>query len=202
MHSPTDIHWTAVKHLLRYLKHTLWYTLYFSFDNTISLHCFSDSDWEGCPDTRRSTSGYGIYLGNSLISWSAKKQNTVARSSSESEYKALANTTAEVLWIQSIFSELRLSTSTPPTLWCDNLGAIYMSHNPIFHARTKHIELDFHFVCEHVANGKIQIGFLSTKDQIGDIFTKPLGVRPFQHFCSKLRLVPHSPSACRGVLTQ
>lgn len=135
-----------------------------------------------------------IYLGNSLISWGAKKQSTIACSSPESEYKALTNTTVKLLWIQSLLKELGISFVTKLILWCDDIGVIYMTFNPVFHARTKHIELDYHFFCEQVNLDNVSVGFLSTKDQIDDISTKPLGVCLFQQLFSNRRLVPHTLS--------
>jgi hypothetical protein len=112
------------------------------------VSAFSDADWAGCVDDRRSTGGFAVFLGPNLISWSAKKQPTVSRSSIEAEYKALANATAELMWIQKMLSELKVPHQPVARLWCDNIGARYLSANPVFHARTKHIEIDFHFVRE------------------------------------------------------
>ncbi len=133
------------------------------------------------------------------MSWVAKKQPTIARSSTESEYKSIANGTTEVIWLQSLLRELGISTPHPPILWCDNMGAIYLSSNPIFHARTKHIELDYHFARERVATGQLQIKFISTADQIGDIFTKPLLTDQLLFLHSNLRLLPRSTLACGGM---
>jgi hypothetical protein len=108
------------------------------------------------------------------VSWSARKQPTVSRSSTEAEYKAIANATAELTWIQSLLTELGVKQGQAPTLWCDNLGATFLTANPVFHARTKHIEIDFHFVREKVANGELQVQFISSADQVADIFTKAL----------------------------
>jgi hypothetical protein len=171
---PTIPHWTTVKRILRYLKHTLFHGLYIRRNSAHQLHAFSDADWAGCPDDRRSTGGYCIFLGHNLISWSSRKQATVSRSSTEAEYRSLANTTAELQWIQSLLKELGVFMATPPTLWCDNLGATYLTANPMFHARTKHIEIDFHFVRDKVASKNLVVRFISTKDQKADIFTKPL----------------------------
>lgn len=115
----------------------------------------------------------------------------MSRSSTEAEYKSLANATAEVIWIESLLTELGISQSQPPCLWCDNLGATYLSVNPVFHARAKHIEIDFHFVRERVANKQLRIIFISSKDQLADGFTKALAVRLFEDFRHNLNLTQY-----------
>jgi histone deacetylase 1/2 len=121
-----------------------------------------------------------MFLGTNLVSWSARKQATVSRSSTEAGYKALANATAEVMWIQTNLMELGIRAPRAAKLWCDNIGAKYLSANPVFHARTKHIEVDFHFVRERVARRLLDIEYISTKDQVADGFTKPLPVRQLE----------------------
>jgi histone deacetylase 1/2 len=133
-----------------------------------------------------------VYYEPNLISWSAKKQSTVSRSSTEAEYKSVANATAEIIWIQSLLRELRISQRQPPVLWCDNIGATYLSSNPVFHARTKHIEVDFHFVRERDAQKLLLIKFIPSKDQLTDIFTNPLPLPQFEGCRRNLNLLNSS----------
>jgi hypothetical protein len=130
-----------------------------------------------------------VFLGPNLISWSAHKQPTVSRSSIEAEYKALANGTVEVTWVQSVLRELGVFLPRPPVLWCDNLSATYLSANPVFHAWTKHIEVDFHFVREKVMQGALDVRFVSSGDQVADAFTKPATKVTWEKLRHNLNLV-------------
>ncbi|GLT62116.1 hypothetical protein SLA2020_347760 [Shorea laevis] len=179
MHNPTENHFQAVKRILRYLKGTLQYGLQLFKDFSLSLHLYSDADWAGCFDSRRSTSGYCLFFGRSLISWSSKKQHTVARSSAEAEYRAMANAVAEVIWVKQLLAELHFLLSSPPVLYCDNLSAIYLSLNPVQHQRTKHIEIDIHFVRERVASRFILLQHVPSAFQRADILTKALSTTAF-----------------------
>ena len=188
LHAPTTVHWTAAKRIVRYVKHTMNLGLTFSKSSSTLVSAFSDSDWAGCLDDRRSTGGFAVFFGPNLISWCARKQATVSRSSTEAEYKALANATAEIIWVQSMLKELGVKHIQAPCLWCDNLGATYLSANPVFHARTKHIKIDFHFVRERVANKQLEIRFVHSKDQVADGFTKALPTRNLEEFKRNLNL--------------
>jgi histone deacetylase 1/2 len=188
LHAPTTVHWTAVKRILRYLRGTISLGLRLSKSSSTVVSAFSDADWAGCPDDRRSTGGFAVYVGSNLVSWNARKQATVSRSSTEAEYKSLANATAEVMWVQTLLDELGVSQSKAAVLWCDNIGATYLSANPVFHARTKHIEVDYHFVRERVARKLLDIRFISSGDQVADGFTKSLSTRQLEVFRRNLNL--------------
>jgi histone deacetylase 1/2 len=193
LQAPTDVHWIAVKRILRYLRHTSALGLFIQRSSSLLLSGFADADWAGCPDDRRSTGGHVVFLGGNLVAWSSRKQPTVSRSSTEAEYKSVANATAEIMWIQRLLHELGVFLSRAPTLWCDNLGATYLSVNPVFHARTKHIEVDYHFVRERVAQKALHIRFISTHDQLADVLTKPLSTQVFVRFRHNLNMALPCP---------
>lgn len=149
MHSPTLLHFTAVKRILPYVKGTLHQGLWFR-PGKMELSAFSDSDRAGDAVDRRSTTGFLCFSWLQPISWSAKKQGTVAQSSTEADYRALALTVVDLSWITQLLTQLRVSVPRPLSLWCDSLSAIALAHNPVFHARTKHIEIDYHFLHDKV----------------------------------------------------
>ena len=189
MHCPCLSHFITVKRILRYIKGTLHQGLLFT-KSSLNFSAYSDADWAGDSQDRRSTSGYCVFLGANLISWSAKKQPTVSRSSTEAEYKALANAASELIWLQQLFKDLRITSSFVPVLRCDNISALALASNPVFHARTKHVEVDFHFVREKVANHQLVLKHLASQLQISDIFTKPLTIGRFNELRLKLMLSP------------
>ncbi|KAL6327500.1 hypothetical protein AAG906_021575 [Vitis piasezkii] len=175
--APRSTHYAVVLRILRYLKGTLFHGLFYSAQSPLVLRAFSDADWAGDPTDRRSTTGYCFLLGSSLISWRSKKQTFVARSSTEAEYRALADTTSELLWLRWLLKDLGVSTSSATPLYCDNQSAIHIAHNDVFHERTKHIEIDCHFIRYHLVHGALKLFSVSSKDQLADIFTKSLPKR-------------------------
>lgn len=144
--------------MIRYIKETLRYGLILHRNSSLNLYAFCDVDWSGYRDTRRSTSGSCIYLGSNCIAWSSKKQSTVAWSSSEANYRSMTSTTADLTWIMFLLRDIKISIFKPPQLLCDNMSVIHMAKNPVFHTRTKHIEMDYHLV-----RGKVSIGHLITR---------------------------------------
>jgi histone deacetylase 1/2 len=194
MSHPLESHWVAVKRILRYLKGTLQQGLLLSPappTKVPSLHAFCDADWASDPDDRRSTSGAAIYFGSNLISWWSRKQTVVARSSTEAEYRSLAHATAELLWVQTLLKELGVSFSAP-TIFCDNLSAVSLAHNPVMHSRTKHMEIDLFFVREKVISKQLHVLHVPGTDQWADVLTKPLSSSHFLALKPKLKVASAS----------
>ena len=194
MHQPTSTHWEAAKRVLRYLAGTADKGIFFSANTPFNLHAYSDADWAGDHDDYNSTGAYIVYLGRQPISWSAKKQGGVARSSTEAEYRALTEAAAELMWVQSVMSELGIKSTDTPVLYCDNIGATYLSANPVFHSRMKHLALDYHFVRQQVQAKKLRVTHISSVDQLADALTKPLARSRFETLTSKIELCKRRPS--------
>ncbi|GJW26157.1 ribonuclease H-like domain-containing protein [Tanacetum coccineum] len=197
MHDPREPHFSALKRILRYIRGTMPYGLQLFSSTTSSLVAYSDADWAGCPTTRRSTSGYCVFLGNNLLSWSSKRQVTLSRSSAEAEYRGVANAVAETCWLRNLLRELHTPLSTATLVYCDNVSAVYLSSNPVQHQRTKHIEIDIHFVRDLVAAGHIRVLHVPSRYQYADIFTKGLPTVLFDEFRSSLS-VRSSPAQTAG----
>ncbi|GKC85153.1 ribonuclease H-like domain-containing protein [Tanacetum coccineum] len=165
---------------------TLDYGLQLFSSSTMHLVAYSDTDWAGFPTTRRLTSGYCVFLGNNLLSWSAKRQPTLSRSSAEAEYRGVANAVAETCWLRNLLRELHTPLSSATHIYYDNVSAVYLSCNPVQHQRTKHIEIDIHFVRDLVVAGQVRAFHVSSRYQFADIFTKGLSSSLFEEFCSSL----------------
>ncbi|GAU48004.1 hypothetical protein TSUD_404810 [Trifolium subterraneum] len=198
MHAPCTGHMFALKRILRYVQGTLHYGLHLSPSPIEKLISYTDADWGGCPDTRRSTSGYCVFLGDNLISWSSKRQPTLSRSSAEAEYRGVANVVSESCWLRNLLLELHFPLSQATLVYCDNVSAIYLSGNPVQHQRTKHIEMDIHFVREKVARGQARVLHVPSRHQIADIFTKGLPHVLFDDFRTSLS-VREPPASTAGV---
>jgi hypothetical protein len=186
--NPTEIHLQGAKRVLRFVKNSPGKGLYFPATTECILRGFVDADWASCPDTRRSVTGFCFYLGSSLICWRSKKQPTVSKSSSESEYRALSSASSEAQWLYYLLQDFKIPPKRPIDLYCDNLSAIYIATNPVFHERTKHIDLDCHFTREKIQSGVIHLLPISNNTQVADLFTKALPPGPFGRHVSKLGL--------------
>lgn len=197
MHTPSTSHWQALKRLLRYLAGTLHHGLTIAGFPDMCLHAFSDSDWAGDKDDFKSTGAYIVYLGRTPISWSSKKQKSVARSSTEAEYRSIANAAAELTWLTNLLGELRIPVSASPVIYCDNIGATNLSANPVFHSRMKHLALDYHFIREKVQSNSLRVVPVVNDDQLADALTKPLARPRFTMLLSKIGLSAR-PSVLRG----
>ena len=195
MQEPKEEHMEAARRLLRYLKGNPGQGLFLKSDSNLQVYAYCDSDWGACPLTRRSLTGYFVTIGGSPVSWKTKKQTTVSRYSAEAEYRAMANVTSELIWIKSFLASLGVFLHKPMKLYCDNQAALHIAKNPVFHERTKHIEIDSHFIREHLLSKDFETAYIPSKYQIADIFTKALGKLQFQFLKSKLGIMnPHAPT--------
>ncbi|PNY14773.1 glutamate receptor-like protein [Trifolium pratense] len=194
MAAPRSSHFYVVLRIIRYVKGTLFHGLRFSANSILVLSGYSDADWAGDSTDRRSTTRYCFFLGSSLLSWRSKKQTVVARSSTKSEYRALADATSELHWLWWLLNDIAVTQSSATMLHCDNRSAIQISHNDVFHERTKHIEIDCHLVRHHVTNGTISLISIPAVDQVADIFTKTHHPVGFKDLSSKLQLASTVPT--------
>lgn len=176
MHDPHELHLNALKRILRYIKGTITHGIKLKPTTISKITTYTDADWAGCTTTRRSTSGYCVFLGDNLVSWSSKRQLTMSRSSAEAEYCSVANAVAETTWLENLLLELHCPISTAMIVYCDNVITVYLSTNPVQHQRTKHVEIDIHFVWECVALGQVRVLRVPSAHQYADIFTNGLGL--------------------------
>ncbi|XP_028060476.1 uncharacterized protein LOC114264067 [Camellia sinensis] len=198
MAAPHFPHYDALVRILCYLKGTMFHGLHYSTHSSLQLHAFSDEDWARDPTNRLSTIRFCFFLGDSLLAWRSKKQTLVAYSSTEAQYRALSDITQELVWLRWLLSNMWVFHSTVINLYCDNLSAIQIAHNDVFHDRTKHIEIDCHFIRQHVTSGIVRLIFVISVDQIAGIFTKAHPPNRFSDLVSKLKLVDTSHLESEG----
>ena len=184
--NPHMPHLTAALRILYYVKGTLNHGLFYPSGASLYLTAYADTDWAGCSDTRRFTTGWCMFLGESLIFWKCKKQTTVSKSSTEAEYRAMSSASAEIIWLRHLLCEFGVLIGTSTPLYGDNTSATSITNNPVFHERTKHIETNCHFIRQHVVTKKIILPHVSTHDQLADIFTKALPKPRHDDLTSKL----------------
>jgi hypothetical protein len=199
MSKPRMLHFAMMKRVLRYVKGTLEQGLNLG-GNDVKLTGYSDANWAGDLETRRSTTGFLYDIGNSLVSWKSKRQPTVALSSAESEYMALAAATQEGIWCRAVLNELGEKQEGPLIIYQDNQGTIAMANNPVQHGRTKHIDLRHHFIRECIQKGEIILSYLSTDQMKADILTKALGKPRFESLIKLIHMgndrLNHCPWGC------
>ncbi|XP_043697037.1 secreted RxLR effector protein 161-like [Telopea speciosissima] len=188
MQNPKQVLWDAACRILRYLKSAPGKGLVYCRHGHTNVVGFFDADWAVSDGDRRSTTGYCTFFGGNLVNWKSKKQTTVARSSAEAEYKAMAHTATKLMWVRSFLIELGYYSDQPMEMYSDNQAAIYIANNPVFHEWTKHIEVDCHFVRVAVQKKLIVTPFVRSQFQLGDMFTKALFRPQFLDGCSKLVL--------------
>jgi len=189
MANPTETHWTAAKRLLRYLKGTTEFGIYYKRGENTSIIAYTDSDFAGDSDDRKSTSGSVFFLGSGAVSWSSKKQPIVTLSTTEAEYIAAASCACQSIWIKRIMETLGFNEENKILMLCDNNSAFQLSKNPVFHGRSKHIDVRFHLLRDLVKDGRINLSYCNTQDQAADIMTKPLKLEQFLKLRSMLGMV-------------
>jgi len=188
--NPNQSHWTAVKRILRYLKGSIHLKLTYSCDQNQGQgqepHGYSDADWAGDLNDRRSTSGYVFLMSDAAVVWSSMKQQSVALSTTEAEYIGISQATREALWIRTLLKEIGYDSGTKPmTLHCDNQSCIAITKNPVHHSRTKHIDIRYHFIKDNVKNGTIKVKHRGTDVMVADSLTKALPLEKFE-YCRRM----------------
>ncbi|KAK3038374.1 hypothetical protein RJ639_030274 [Escallonia herrerae] len=189
MHTPSKEHMNATYKILRYLNGTPGKGLLFSKDGVSNFEGYTDADWSGNQTTRRSTSGYFMFVEENLVTWKSKKEKVVARSSAEVEYRGMAHGVRKLFWVRSILQDLWIEHAKPMNLYCDNKSAIEIAQNPVQHDRVKHVEVNRHFIREKLDQNIIQFLFMRSESQIVDILTKAVSGRIFHHVIGKLGMI-------------
>jgi hypothetical protein len=177
--NPKESHLTAVKRIIRYVNDTLSYGIWYSRETNLVVAGYSDADWAGNADDRKSTSGGCFYVGNNLVAWMSKKQASISLSTAEAEYIAAGSCCTQLLWMKTLLGDYGFSQDTM-IINCDNTSAINISKNPVQHSRTKHIDIRHHFLRDLVESEVVSLSFIPTENQLADILTKPLDGSRFE----------------------
>eukprot|EP00253_Pinus_taeda_P014918 PITA_14918 len=179
----------AMKRILKYLKGTLDFGLWYPKSTTPTVTSYTDVDGGGSVDDRKSTSGNAFFMGDCLVSWLSKKQSSISLSTTEAKYINTANCCTQILWMKEALKDVNIETKQRITIYCDNTSAITLSKNPVMHSKTKHIPIKYHFLHEQVVEQNIKLEYINTKEQIADIFTKPLPREAFEHLRQKMQVI-------------
>nr|XP_043611879.1 uncharacterized mitochondrial protein AtMg00810-like [Erigeron canadensis] len=198
MHKPLNSHLKVALRVLRYLKAAPGKGIHICKSSNLSLKAFVDSDWAKCISSRRSVIGYCVFFCGNLVSWKSKKQNTVSKSSTKGEYRAMAFVTCEVIWIVKILEDLLVKNVLPIKVFCDSKSAIKIAANSVFHERKKHLEIDLHFVREKILAGVVKIKKIDAANNIADILTKGLDKKSHDFLCNKLTLLNVFENSIKG----
>ncbi|KAL4313405.1 hypothetical protein GQ457_01G015130 [Hibiscus cannabinus] len=174
MEEPVHSHWKELKQILRYIQGTVSLGLFYSKTEDYKLVGYSDSDWCRDIDDRKSTSGYVFFMGDTAFTWLSKKQPIVTLSTCEAEYVAASWCVCHAIWLRNLLSKMMLKQVGATMIHVDNKSAIELVKNPVNHERSKHIDVRFHFIRDHVKEGNVELVHVASHDQVADIFTKPL----------------------------
>jgi hypothetical protein len=186
---PRRVHLVAAKHVMRYLKGTIDYDLSYDGDHDFTLSGYIDADWAGSVSDRKSTSGCCFSLGSAMISWQSRKQSSIALGTAEAEYIVACSASCEAIWLRKLLTDLFDLEMRATLILCDNQSYIKMTENHVFHDRSKHIEIRYHYIRDMVQRGALKLQYISTDDQVADVMTKPLSRVKFEYFRDKLGIV-------------
>eukprot|EP00253_Pinus_taeda_P003351 PITA_03351 len=193
--NPKETHLQIVKRIFKYLRGTQNYGLWYPRDSDLTLHAYTDADWAGSVDDRKSTSGGAFFMGPRLVYWFSKKESSIALSTAEAEYLAIASCCTQLLWMMQTLQYFQITCTPPISILCDNTSAINISKNPVMHSKTKHIPIKYYFLWEQVLEQKVKLEYVPPKEQVVDILTKPLPRETFEYLGQKLGVVDAS-SCC------
>lgn len=187
--TPKDTHVHAVKRIFTYLKGTMDYGLQYLKCKDFTLTTYTNVDWGGLVDDRKSTSGGAFFVGGCLVSWQSKKQASTSLSIAEMEYIAAESCCTQVLWMNQTLRDIKVEFNHPIFIFCDNTSAINISKNPVMYSMTKHIPIKYHFLREQVSNQEVRLEYVPIKEKITNLFTKPLPTNAFERLRQKLGVI-------------